>query len=198
LETSHPDGATPIDADEAEGLIPTHITSRKELDELEEANIQAALMWSRRKALSGKRRSDVLNEHFLFDLHRRMFSSVWKWAGEIRRTNKNIGVDKFLIRTEVRKLIEDARYWRENGIYDRDEIAVRFHHRLVAIHPFPNGNGRHSRLMADLLVQQTGGESFSWGSSTLTAVSELRAEYIAALRKADEGDLTALLAFARS
>lgn len=198
METSQADGATPIDADEADGLIPTHIISRKELDELEEANIQAAVSWARRRVISGKRKTDVLTEDFLYELHRRMFGSVWHWAGEVRRTNTNIGVDKYSVRTEVRKLIEDARYWREHGVYNRDELAVRFHHRLVAIHPFPNGNGRHARLVADLLVEQAGGERFSWGGGMLTSTSDLRSQYIAALRDADEGDEKPLVAFARS
>ena len=197
MESREPLGATPIDPDEADGLIPTHLVFRGDLDELEEANIQAALAWARQRTLWGRRRADILTEDFLYALHRRMFGLVWDWAGEIRRTNKNIGVDKHAIRTEVRNLIEDARLWREQGVYGRDELAVRFHHRLVAIHPFPNGNGRHSRLMADLIVERAGGEPFSWGGGTLASTSELRSRYIAALRKADGGDLKPLIAFAR-
>jgi Fic-DOC domain mobile mystery protein B len=127
-----------------------------------------------------------------------MFGSVWDWAGQVRRTDKSIGVDKFSIRTEVRKLVDDARYWRDNDVYVPDEIAVRFHHRLVWIHPFPNGNGRHARMMADLIVKQAGLTPFSWGGASLIATSELRTEYISALRKADQGDITPLMEFARS
>src|SRR5687768_15241112 len=194
METSQPGGATPIDPDEADDLIPGHIATRGELDELEESNIQSALTWARRKAISGRRQTDVLTEEFLYELHRRMFGSVWKWAGLVRRTNKNIGVDKVTVRTDVRKLIEDARYWREYRVYDNDELAVRFHHRLVAIHPFPNGNGRHARLMADLIAQQSGRPAFSWGGGTLVSTSDLRSEYLSALRKADGGEMAALLA----
>ena len=198
MDHSQTSGATPLDPDEADGLIPTHISTRGELDELEEANIQEGLQWARRKALGGSRPVDVLTESFLYALHEEMLGSVWSWAGKVRRTDKNIGVDKFIVRTEVRKLIEDGRYWREHAVYDADELAVRFHYRLVSIHPFPNGNGRHARMMADLIAQQAGRPAFSWGSASLTSTSELRSAYVNALRRADEGDLAALLEFARS
>lgn len=181
-----PTGASPIDPDEAEGLIPEHVTTRGELDELEEANIQEGLEW----ALTRSR--EVLSEEFLYELHRRMFDAVWTWAGKVRLTDKNI------VRTEVRKLIEDAGYWRDNEVYEPDELAVRLHHRLVSIHPFPNGNGRHARLMADLLVGELGESAFSWGGVSLTNTSELRTAYIGSLRAADEGNVGPLLKFARS
>ena len=187
-----PTEATPIDPDEAEGLVPEHVTTRGELDELEEANIQEGLEWALRRS------REVLSEEFLYELHRRMFDAVWTWAGKVRLTDKNIGIDKNIVRTEVRKLIEDARYWRDNMVYEPDELAVRFHHRLVSIHPFPNGNGRHARLLADLLVGELGGNAFSWGGASLTNTSELRTAYIGALRTADNGNVGPLLKFARS
>ena len=187
-----PTGATPIDPDEAEGLIPEHVATRGELDELEEANIQEGLEWALRSS------REVLSEEFLYELHRRMFDAIWTWAGKVRLTDKNIGVDKNIVRTEVRKLIEDAHYWRENTMYEPDELAVRFHHRLVSIHPFPNGNGRHARLMADLLARELGESAFSWGGVSLTNTSDLRTEYIGALRAADGGNVDPLLKFARS
>ena len=137
-------------------------------------------------------------EDFLYELHRRMFSAVWAWAGQVRRTDKNIGVDKLTIRPEVRKLVDDALYWRENEVYGPDELAVRFHHRLVWIHPFTNGNGRHARMMADLITQQAARPPFSWGAASLIATLELRTAYISALRQADRGDVGPLLDFARS
>ncbi len=193
-----PDGATPIDPDEAEGLLQEHVAMLGELDELEEANIQLGLQWAHERALQRSGRLDVLTEDFLYELHRRMFDAVWAWAGQVRTTNKNIGVDKFAVRTEVKKLIDDARTWREAGVYNADELAVRFHHRLAAIHPFPNGNGRHARMMADLMAQQLGRPRFSWGGASLTATTELRTAYIGALREADEGDLAPLMDFSRS
>jgi len=187
-----PVGATPIDPDEAAGLLPDHIATRGELDELEEANIQDGLAWGLR------RHSEILSEEFLYELHRRMFDAVWQWAGKVRLTDKNIGVDRSIVRPEIRKLIEDAKFWRDNGVYEPDELAVRFHHRLVSVHAFPNGNGRHARLMADLLIRELGREPFSWGGGSLTNTSELRAGYISALRAADLGDVGPLLQFARS
>jgi Fic-DOC domain mobile mystery protein B len=198
MQSSPPGGPTPLDPDEAEGLLQPHVSTRGELDELEEANIQMGLGWALRQTISGRRRADVLSEDFLYELHRRMFGEVWGWAGEVRRTNKNIGVDKHVIREEIRKLVEDARVWREKQVYGRDELAVRFHHRLVAIHPFANGNGRHARMMADLIAMQAGRPAFSWGGQRLTSTSALRSAYISALRKADEGDIRELVAFARS
>lgn len=182
-----PGGNTPVDPDEIEGILHPHVTTRGELDELEEANIQAGLEWARRRTLE-RRQVDVLTEHFLFELHTRMFGEVWEWAGE---------VGKHDIRPEIRTLIEDTRYWRDNGTYEPDELAVRFHHRLVSIHPFPNGNGRHARMMADLLAQQLGRPAFSWGGTSLTETSELRTAYIDALRAADRGEIDSLVEFAR-
>jgi len=193
-----PYGATPLDPDEEVGLLYTHITTRGELDELEEANLQAGLTWARERAITGRRTVDVLTEAFLYDLHRRMLGQVWEWAGRVRRTDKNLGVDKRIIREEIHKLLEDARYWREHGVYDADELAIRLHHRLTQIHPFPNGNGRHARMMADLLVQQLGRPPFSWGGRSLNETSALRAAYIDALRRADRGDPASLMAFARA
>jgi Fic-DOC domain mobile mystery protein B len=198
MESSTPNGGTPVDPNEAESLLHGHVSTRAELDELEEANIQIGLEWAVRRAITSGRRIDVLSEEFLYSLHERMFGEVWSWAGEVRRSEKNIGVERHRIRVEVRNLVEDAREWRERQVYSPDEIAVRFHHRLVSIHPFPNGNGRHARLLADLLAMQAGRPAFTWGGGRLTTTSELRTTYIAALRKADEGDIAALLEFARS
>ena len=198
MEGRLPGGATPIDPDEADGLIPEHVSTRGELDELEEANIQEGLTWAVQRAVLGRKRADVLSESFLYELHKRMFGAVWTWAGKVRLTDKNIGVAKHIVRPEVRKLVEDARYWREENVYSHEELAVRFHHRLVSIHPFPNGNGRHARLMADLIAQQSGLEPFSWGRTSLTKTSDLQSAYIDALRSADKGDFGPLMAFAQS
>lgn len=193
-----PPGATPLNPDEVEGLRQRHITTRDELNELEQANVQLGLEWATRIALGGSRRRDVLTESFLFDLHERMFGEVWTWAGRVRKTNKNIGIDWTVIRPALRDLIEDARLWRDRGVYGPDEIAVRFHHRLVSIHPFPNGNGRHSRMMADLIALQLGRPRFTWGGGLLATPSDMRGQYIKALRAADRAELGPLRDFARS
>lgn len=186
------DDATPLTAEEQEGLMPSYITLRRELNEAEQANILEAEEWA------FARRRNVLDERFLNNLHKRMFGNVWKWAGQYRRTGKNIGIDPYKIPTELRQLIENARYWIEHATYNPDEIAARFHHQLVFIHPYVNGNGRHARLATDLLLASMGYPRFSWGSVSLVNVSETRKGYIDALRAADRHDYRPLMAFVRS
>lgn len=200
-EAPLPHGATPLDPDEAEGLLQAHIETRQELNEAEEANIAAGFAW----AVARLRRRDPLADEFAFELHRRMFSQVWQWAGHTRITEKNIGVVPWEIRPGVRDLMEDARLWRaawrdEKPVYPMTEIAVRLHHRLVAIHPFPNGNGRHARMMADVLMMHAGFTPLAWGRGigTLLSTSALRDRYINALRAADRGDIGPLMDFAQS
>ncbi len=188
-----PDDATPLEPEEREGLLQTWITYRSELNEAEQANIAAGAAWAYRQ-----RRRDVLTEAFIKQLHGRMFGDVWAWAGDFRRTECNIGIDPARIPVELRMVLGDARYWVENETYPPDEIAVRLHHRLVAIHPFPNGNGRTTRLIADILAVRLEQEPFTWGRVSLTDVSETRARYIAVLRAADDHNITRLLEFARS
>ena len=186
------DAATPLTEEEREQLIPSYITLRSELNEAEQANILEAEEW----AFARKR--DVLDERFLKTLHKRMFGRVWRWAGQFRQSERNIGVDAYRISTDLRQLIDDCRYWIENGTFDPDEIATRFHHRLVSIHPFPNGNGRHARLAADLLLTALGRPRFSWGRVNLVDPGETRQAYVAALRAADNHDYGPLLDFVRT
>jgi Fic-DOC domain mobile mystery protein B len=186
------DGGTELTEEEREGLIPSYITLRSELNEAEQANILEAAEW----AFALKR--NMLEEKFLNNLHKRMYGNVWRWAGKYRTTGKNIGIDAYRIPTELRQLLDDCRYWIENGTYEPDEIAARFHHRIVSIHCFPNGNGRHARLAADLLLKSMGGERFSWGGKNLVDVGEARKRYIAALQAADGHDIGPLLEFVHS
>jgi Fic-DOC domain mobile mystery protein B len=186
------DAATQLTPGEMCELIPAHIAYRRELNQAEQENIAHAQGW----ALS--RRRDLLREKFVKDLHRRMLGDVWRWAGKFRTSERNIGIDYWEIPTALRQLLDDTSAWIEYNTYPPDEIAVRFHLRLVQIHPFPNGNGRHSRLMADLLVMQLGRERFSWGWQSLLDAGAAREGYIAALRAADNHDIGPLLAFARA
>lgn len=186
------DAATPLTQEERAGLIPSYITLKQELNEAEQIGIADADRWAFR------RRRDVLSEQFLLDLHRRMFGDIWRWAGKFRESPRNIGVDHWAISVELRQLLDDVRVWITERTYPPDEIAVRFHHRLVLVHPFPNGNGRHARLAADLLAWSLGQERFSWARSDLASASETRKRYVAALRLADRHDMGPLLAFARS
>lgn len=186
------EAATPLSDEEREGLIPSYIALRGELNEAEQANILEAEEW----AFARKR--DVLDERVLNNLHKRMFGHVWRWAGQYRRTEKNIGVDPNRIAPHLRQLLGDCRYQIEHGAYAPDEIAARFHHRLVQIHPYPNGNGRHARLATDMLLVSKGRPRFTWGSATLVDAGETRQRYVAALRAADKHIIGSLLEFVRS
>lgn len=183
---------TPLEAEEREQLIPSYISLRRELNEAEQINIADAAKWL------ASRKRDVLDENFLRNLHARMFGKVWKWAGDYRKTPRNIGVEAWRIPMNVAQAIDDAKFWVENGTYSPDEAAVRFSHRLVAIHPFANGNGRFSRMVGDSLAQQLGRPRFSWGSANLVDPNETRKAYVEALRAADRHEFGELIAFARS
>lgn len=186
------DGQTPLTEEEKEQLVPAYITLRHELNEAEQANILEAEEWA------FTRNREILSEKFLDNLHKRMLGSVWRWAGKHRQSNKTIGVDAYRIPMELRQLLSDCKFWISNNTYDTDEIAARFHHRLVWIHPYPNGNGRHARLATDLLLVLLDCARFSWGRANLVDASKTRTEYIEALRAADNHDINPLVQFARS
>lgn len=187
------DGNTPLSAEERLGLIPTYITLRHELNEAEQINITDGENWATRQS------RNMLDEDVLRELHRRMFGKVWAWAGDYsKENNRRIGSDSFRIPLDLRQMLDDVRYWIEHDTYPADEIALRFHHRLTQIHPFPNGNGRLSRLAADLLAKHLGQPYFSWGRTSLIEAGATRGQYIEALRAADLHDLEPLLRFARS
>ena len=195
LNLAYTDGQTPLDEDEKEDLLINSISTRAELDEFEQKNIEDAIQWSLTRKFKA---AQILSESFIKDLHKRMYGSVWKWAGQYRKTNKNIGVDKLEISTTLRSLIDDAKYWLENRVYEPDEFAIRFKHRLVSIHCFPNGNGRHSRMIADIIIEKIYKQPvFSWGDSSFSEETDIRDKYLKALRKADKGNFDLLLKFAR-
>lgn len=188
-----PPGAMPLDPDEAAGLIPSHIANHGQLNEWEMVNILEGEQWA-----FGRRHPDLLASAFVCRLHRRMFGNTWRWAGKFRTTEKNIGVDPLRIQPDLHDLCENVKAQIVHASYPLDEIAARFSHRLVAIHPFANGNGRLSRTLADLLLVQHGAPRFSWGAGNLIADGEVRQHYLAALRAADGKDYSPLLAFVRS
>jgi len=196
LNLIYNDGQTPLDEDEKEGLLIKSISTKGELNEFEQQNIEDAIQWS----LTRKFKPDqILTETFIQALHKRMYGRVWRWAGEYRKTNKNIGVDRLEIAINLRSSIDDAKYWLEHNVYKPDEFAIRFKHRLVSIHCFPNGNGRHSRMIADIIIEKIHKLSvFSWGGTSLSEDTDIRAQYLKAIRKADKGDFDLLFKFARS
>ncbi|BCD96652.1 mobile mystery protein B [Marinagarivorans cellulosilyticus] len=187
-----PDGSTPLEPEELEGLLHKHVTTRGQLDELEQYNIQDGLKW-----LKKQKSADPFTEGFARDLHQKLFGQVWSWAGAFRKTEKNIGIDPFQIAIQLRLLLDDAKFWVEYKTYPPHELAARFHHRMVFIHPFPNGNGRHARIMADaILIIALKEKPIDWsGGIDLQKMNNRRAEYITALRAADAGDFASLLNF---
>ncbi len=191
-------GATPLDPNEIDGLLVDYIATQGELNQLEQENILEARAWA-----SGKKHKNILTDTFIRDLHKRMFKNVWKWAGKTRLTDKSIGVPWQEIPTELSKLLADTDFWIKNQTYHWDELATRFHHRMVLIHAFPNGNGRHARLVTNVLLETNGKDPFTWGSSladqgSLETQSTARTEYIKALREADARRIDRLVKFVRS
>lgn len=192
------DGQTPLDEDEKDGLLIPSVTTKGELDEVEQRNIEEAVRWvvQRRKRFTA---DEILTEFFVQELHKRMLATVWEWAGQFRKSNKNIGVDKYHIAMHLRHFLDDCRYWIEHKTFSPDEIAIRLKHGIVNIHCFANGNGRHSRLLADIIIEKVFGlPVFSWGGQNLTYAGNIRQQYLAAIRQADKGSFEQLLAFARS
>ncbi|MDZ4709043.1 MAG: mobile mystery protein B [Saprospiraceae bacterium] len=196
LDSDYIDGQTPILEDEKEGLLISTIVTPGELDEFEQQNIELAVLWSLGRSFKAEA---VLTEKFIKAVHKRMYGNVWVWAGEFRKTNKNIGVDKYQIPTELRYLLDDVKLWVANNTYSPDEATIRFKHRLVSIHCFPNGNGRHSRLMADIVIEKIFKQPhYTWGAANLEKQGDTRRAYLHAIRAADGGDIQPLINFARA
>ncbi len=196
LEINYIDGQTPLSEEEKEGLKIPSITTRQELDEFEQLNIEKAIQWTIGKKI---KHEELFSEKFIMDLHKRMYGEVWKWAGTFRNSEKNLGVKSFLIPVSLKQLLGDALFWYENKTFPPDEMAIRFKHQLVSIHCFPNGNGRHSRLMADLIMEKIYNEPIlNWGNSDLIKATDKRKAYIAAIKKADNHDIQSLISFAKS
>lgn len=196
LDLEYGYGQTPLDEEEKEGLKILTITTRGELNEFEQQNIEQAVLWILKKNFKPE---IIFSEAFVREVHKRMYNNVWTWAGDFRKTDKNIGIDKWQISTALKNLLDDAKYWYDNKTFSFDEIAIRFKHRIVSIHCFPNGNGRHSRLMADIIIEKIyESPVFSWGAASFSSEIEARKTYIKALKSADNGDYSLLLVFARA
>ena len=196
LDLDYINGQMFLDEEEKDGLLILTIATRGELDEFEQQNIEKAVQWILGRTFKPEL---FFTEDFVRMLHKRMYADVWAWAGDFRKTNKNIGVDKWQIPSDLKYLLDDAKYWHENNTYTQDEIAVRFKHRIVSIHCFPNGNGRHSRLLADIIIEKIYKQPvFSWGAANLSDEGDARKSYLKAIKTADRGDYSLLLAFARS
>ncbi len=192
---NYEDGQTPLNEEEKDGLLVKSITTHNELNELEQLNIEVAILWILKTKLN---KDKILTEDFIKLLHKKMFENVWIWAGKFRKSEKNIGVNWININVDLKILLDDTTFWIENKTYTSDEIAIRFKHRLVNIHCFPNGNGRHSRIMADIISESIfKNEIFSWNNSNMVKADETRKKYINAIRDGDNGNINPLLKFAR-
>jgi len=194
MRIEYPDGATPLDEDYRQDLIPD-IQLQAELNEFEQKNIVEALMWASHNSRFSK---VLLSSQGLCELHRRMFDSTWRWAGRYRRRDTTIGIAWHQIPENIVLICQDAEYWVANHVYDWNELVVRFHHRLVTIHPFPNGNGRHARLVANLMLGYNGQPVLPWGGAHLEKKGKARSEYISALQEADRFSYDRLICFASS
>lgn len=196
LELAYLSGQTPLDEEEIDGLLIPTIATRGELNEFEQQNIEQAVQWSLQRKM---KQQHILAEAFIKNVHKRMYGDVWAWAGKFRTTNKKIGIDRLQIGTQLKHLLDDTIYWIEHQTYPPDEIAIRFKHRLVSIHCFPNGNGRHSRLMADIMIERIFKlPVFTWGAGNLIQEGDSRTTYIQAVKAADQSNIAPLLAFSRS
>lgn len=194
LELQHTEGQTPLDEEEKDGLKIKSITTQRELDEFEQLNIEKAVEWTIHTKFKPEK---ILSEKFIKDLHLKMYGDVWNWAGKFRKTDKNIGIKWTQIEIELKNLLDDATYWIENNSFSPEEIAIRFKHRVVSIHCFPNGNGRHSRIMADIIMESIfRGEIFTWNQSNMVKADDIRKKYITALKQADNGNIKPLIEFA--
>jgi Fic-DOC domain mobile mystery protein B len=188
-------GKTPLDENESQGLLIQSVTTQEELNEFEQQNIEKAIQWSISKRHNPQK---ILTEEFVKKVHEKMYGEVWAWAGNFRKTNKNLGIPWAQIPVALKQLLDDANYQVTNNAFTPDEMAIRFKHRIVQIHCFPNGNGRHSRLMADIIISHVfKSEIFTWGGEH-TSVGSQRSEYLKALKLADAGDIKALLKFSRN
>ena len=196
LELDYTEGQTPLDEEEKEGLLIPTITTRGELDEFEQQNIEKAIEWTLGKKFKQEK---IFTKEFVCELHRKMFSDVWKWAGEFRHSNKNIGCDWKQVGIQLKQLNGDGAYWIENKTYLEEEIAIRYKHRIVNIHCFSNGNGRHSRLMGDVIISHVFGKDiFTWSGASLNQKSDARNNYLKAIRQADKGEIKPLIEFAKT
>lgn len=195
LDLIYNDGQTPLNEEEKDGLKIKSITTQGELDEFEQLNIEKAVEWTIHARLKPQ---VIFTEKFVKGLHKRMYGDVWKWAGEFRRSEKNIGIPWIQIAVELKSLLDDTKYWIENKTYSPEEIAIRLKHRIVSILCFSNGNGRHSRMMADIIMESIfGNEIFTWHQSNMVKANETRKKYINALKEADNGNIKPLIEFAK-
>jgi Fic-DOC domain mobile mystery protein B len=181
-------GETPID--DVSGLKIKGIRTRKELNILEAENIRNVVV--KYLAVKPSRRTARFDVAWARRLHKEMFGDVWKWAGQFRTEDLNIGVAWHQVETSLQNLLDDLKCWLQHGTGLLDQ-AVMLHHRAVQIHPFRNGNGRWARMLANIWLRRHDHPPTEWPEETVGAQSTIRDEYIKAIRLADEGDYGPLM-----
>lgn len=185
------DGSTPLDPDQIRGIKFSHLVNMGELDEVEDLNIQKGLEW-----LNRQKGDDYLSMEFLCKLHEKLFGDVWKWAGTFRKVEVNLSKIKYYdVGPQLKMFFEDAKLWIEGGRMSWDEISAEMHHRLIAIHPFPNGNGRTTRIYTEYVQKRNKQAVTSWKASLNHDPKERRRVYIKSLQQADKGDFRPLIEF---
>lgn len=182
-------GQTPLD--DLSGLRVKGVRTTAQLNAAEAENIRKATV--KYLMVRPSRRSARFEVAWLCKLHREMFGDVWDWAGKFRKRETNIGAPPAVTEQRLHNLLEDLKAWEMSGM-PLLEQAVRLHHVAVLIHPFPNGNGRWSRMVGNIWLRLHGAEPVIWPEATIGAASAVRGEYLQAVRAADKGDYTALLA----
>ncbi|WP_027477803.1 Fic/DOC family protein [Curvibacter gracilis] len=104
--------------------------------------------------------------------HRRWLGNVYEWAGQERSVNMGKGGFNFAAAAQIPRLLagfeaEVLQRWTpcdhlsHEGLVEA--IAVS-HVELILIHPFREGNGRLSRLLADVMAVQAGRNPLDYSS----------------------------------
>ena len=181
------EGETPLD-DLSGALV--DIKTRQELDELEHKNNNKA--YAKYLLMNPSKKALPMTYQSLCEIHKDMFGEVWSWAGEKRTSEKNLGVSPVKIGSEIHRFLHELHQWEKEGA-PPSEIAAKMHHRLVAVHPFENGNGRWARLVTNLYLHKNGQPLIQWPTDPDFVEKVFRPQYLAALKSADKGDYKPLL-----
>ena len=185
------DDATPLTDISGLKLPNNKVYSLKEIYIYEANNIALATL----KYLAAPPSKELasFSYEWMQKLHCDMFDNVWDWAGKFRKVELSIGIKAYLVPISLKDLVDDIEFWKKNKTFDMYETATRIHHRAVQIHPFQNGNGRWSRMLANIYLRQNGSMPVKWQEDLLSSENPKRNEYIKALKMADNGDYKALI-----
>ncbi len=188
-----PKGATPLD--DISGLKLSWVQQLRDLNRAEAENISQAQKKYLEKSIDDP--SKWFNPTFLRKIHMTMFGDVWDWAGRWRKSITNIGIKPQFIPMKLSELCAQVISWGTGSAkMTYLERSARIHHQLVSIHPFENGNGRFSRLVADRYLLAYRCTHPIWPSH-LGINGEIRDRYILSLKAADRGDYLPMIQLMR-